>query len=76
MGITKILIIALLIWVAFKVYSFVKFRAKNSDDYKLNKKIIPCSFCKTHIPLTSAIKERDINLLKQAYSKVVKGYKC
>ena len=59
MGITKILIIALLIWVAFKVYSFVKSRAKKSDDYKLNKKIIPCSFCKTHIPLTSAIKVKN-----------------
>jgi len=56
MGITKILIIALLIWVAFKVYSFVKLRAKNSDDCRLNKKIIPCSFCKTHVPLASAIK--------------------
>ena len=56
MGITKILIIVLLIWVVFKVYSFVKLRAKNSDDYRLNKKIIPCSFCKTHVPLASAIK--------------------
>ena len=56
MGITKILIIALLIWVAFKVYSFVKLRAKNSDDYRLNKKIIPCSYCKIHVPLASAIK--------------------
>jgi len=56
MGITKILIIALLIWVAFKVYSFVMFRSKNSADYRLNKKIIPCSFCKTHVPLAYAIK--------------------
>jgi len=56
MGITKILIIVLLIWAAFKVYSFVKFRSKNSNDYRLNKKITPCSFCKTHVPLASAIK--------------------
>ena len=55
MGITKILIIALLVWAAFKVFSFVKSRAKNSDDYKLNKKIIPCGYCKTHVPLASAI---------------------
>ena len=56
MGITKILVIALFIWAAFKVYSVVKSRSKNSDDHRLNKKIIPCSFCKTHVPLASAIK--------------------
>ena len=56
MGITKILIIALLIWTAFKVYSVLKSRSKSSDDNRLNKKIIPCSFCKTHVPLAYAIK--------------------
>ena len=56
MGITKILIIALLVWVAFKVYSAVKSRSKNPDDNRLNKKIIACDFCKTHVPITSAIK--------------------
>jgi len=56
MGIAKILIIALLIWAAFKAYSVVKLKAKNSDDHRSNKKIIPCSFCKTHVPLASAIK--------------------
>jgi len=59
MGITKILIIALLVWVAFKVYSAVKSREKNKDDVRLNKKIIPCSFCKTHVPLSSAIKVKN-----------------
>ena len=59
MGITKILIITLLIWVAFKVYSAVKSREKNKDDVRLNKKIIPCSFCKTHVPLSSAIKVKN-----------------
>jgi len=56
MGITKILIIALLVWTAFKVYSVVKSRSKNSDDNRFNKKIIRCSFCKIHVPLSSAIK--------------------
>jgi len=56
MGITKILIIALLILAIFKVYSIVKSAAKNSDENRMNKKIIPCSFCKTHVPLSSAIK--------------------
>ena len=56
MGLTKILIIALLIWTAFEVYSAVKSRSKNSDDNRLNKQIIPCSFCKTHVPFSSAVK--------------------
>jgi len=56
MGITKILIISILIWATFKVYSIVKSRAKNSEAYRLSKKIVPCSFCKTHVPLASAIK--------------------
>ena len=56
MGITKLLIIAILIWVAYKVYSGFKLRPKREDDKKLNTKIVPCSFCKTHIPIASAIK--------------------
>ena len=56
MGITKILIIALLIWATFKVYSVFRSRAKKSDDSVLNGIMIPCSFCKIHIPKASAIK--------------------
>ena len=56
MGITKVLIIAILIWAGLKVYSAIKPRAKNKGDVRLNKKIIPCSFCKTHVPLAYAIK--------------------
>jgi len=59
MGITKILIIALLIWTALKVYSVVKSRSNDSDDNRMNIKIIPCSFCKTHVPLASAIKVKN-----------------
>jgi len=44
MGITKILIIAVLFWVAFKVYTGLKSRAKTSNDKKLNQKIIACDF--------------------------------
>ena len=56
MGIIKVLIIALLAWVAFKIYSGLKLRSKRANDLRLNKKIVPCSFCKTHIPTASAIK--------------------
>ena len=59
MGITKILIIVLLIWAVFKVNSVIKSRAKKSDNDRLNKKIIPCSFCKTHVPVASAIKVKN-----------------
>jgi len=56
MGITKILIIALLIWVAFKVYTSLKSRTEISNDKMFNRKIIACDFCKTHVPIASAIK--------------------
>ena len=69
MGITKILIITLLIWLAFKVYSAVKSRSKNPDDNRLNKKIIPCSFCKTHVPLASAIKVKNKYFCSVDHSK-------
>jgi len=69
MGITKILIIALLVWVAFKVYSAIKSRSKNSDDNRLNKKIIPCSFCKIHVPLASAIKVKNKYFCSVDHSK-------
>jgi len=69
MGITKILIIALLIWVAFKVYSVIKPRSKNSDDIRLNKKIIPCNFCKTHVPIASAIKVNNKYFCSVDHSK-------
>ena len=69
MGITKILIIVLLIWAALKVYSVVKSRSKNSDDNRLKKKIIPCSFCKTHVPLSSAIKVHNKYFCSLDHSK-------
>jgi len=69
MGITKILIVSLLIWAAYKVYSVAKSRAKNSVDYRLNKKIIPCSFCKTHVPLSSAIKVNNKYFCSLDHSK-------
>jgi len=69
MGITKILIIAILIWVAFKVYSVVKSRSENSDGSRLNKKIIPCNFCKTHVPIASAIKVNNKYFCSLDHSK-------
>ena len=69
MGITKILIIATLIWVAFKVYSVVRSRARNAANDRLNKKIIPCSFCKTHVPLASAIKVNNKYFCSKDHSK-------
>ena len=56
MGITKILIIAILFWIAFKVYTGLKTRAKIANDKRSTQKIIACDFCKTHIPIASAIK--------------------
>jgi len=56
MGIAKLIIIALLFWTALKLFSFIKSRQKKANDKNLHKKIVPCSFCKTHIPITSAIK--------------------
>jgi len=56
MGITKILIIAILFWIAFKVYSGLKARTKTVNDKRLNQKIIACDFCKIHVPIASAIK--------------------
>jgi len=71
MGITKILIIGLLIWAAFKVYSVVKSRLKNLDDSRLDKKIIPCNFCKTHVPIATAIKVNNKYFCSVDHSKNV-----
>jgi len=56
MGIIKILIIAILVWVTFKVYTSFKSRTESANDKKFNQKIIACDLCKTHIPIASAIK--------------------
>ena len=69
MGITKILIIAILFWIAFKVYTDLKSRAKTANDKKLNKKIIACDFCKIHIPLASAIKVNNKYFCSLDHSK-------
>jgi len=69
MGITKILIIALLVWTALKVYSVVKSRSNDSDDNRMNKKIIPCSFCKTHVPLSSAIRVNNKYFCSKDHSR-------
>jgi len=69
MGITKILIIALLTWVAFKVYTSLKSRAKTANDKKFHQKIIACDFCKTHVPLASAIKVKNKYFCSVDHSK-------
>jgi len=69
MGITKILIIALFIWIALKVYSSLKLRVKKLDRGVSNKKIIPCSFCNTHIPKVSAIKVNNKYFCSLEHSK-------
>lgn len=56
MGITKLLIIVLLVWVVYKIYLGFKSRSKRADNKGPNKKIVPCSFCKIHIPAAAAIK--------------------
>ena len=56
MGITKLLIIVLLFWLIYRVYISFKSRTKKETYIKTNKKIIPCDFCNTHVPITSAIK--------------------
>ena len=56
MGITKLLIIVLLLWLIFKVYTSFKSLSEIANDKKINQKIIACDFCKTHIPIASAIK--------------------
>ena len=69
MGITKILIIAILVWVAFKVYTFLKSQAKTVNDKKLNQKIIACDFCKIHVPISSAIKVKNKYFCSLDHSK-------
>ena len=56
MGVTKLLTIAILVWVAFMIYSKLKSGSKKANNKRSNKKIVPCSFCKIHIPIASAIK--------------------
>jgi len=69
MGIAKILIIAIFIWAALKIYSKFKLGLKSVDDEKLNKKIVPCNFCKTHIPIASAIKVSNKYFCSLEHSK-------
>jgi len=69
MGISKILIIALLFWVAFKAYTALKSRAKIANDKNLNQKIIACDFCKIHIPIASAIKVNNKYFCSLDHSK-------
>ena len=69
MGITKILVIAILFWIAFKVYSGLKSRAKTLNDKNCNQKIIACDFCKTHVPIASAIKVNNKYFCSKDHSK-------
>ena len=56
MGITKLLIIVLIVWLTFKIYLEFKSRSKSADNKGSNKKIVRCSYCKTYVPIASAIK--------------------
>ena len=69
MGITKLLIIVLFVWVAFKIYLGFKSRSKRGDNKGSNKKIVPCSFCQTHIPIASAIKVNNKYFCSLDHSK-------
>jgi len=69
MGITKILIIAILFWIAFKVYTSLKSQSKTANDKKLNQKIVACDFCKTHVPIATAIKVNNKYFCSLDHSK-------
>ena len=69
MGIIKILIIAILIWAAFKFYRSFKSRTKIVHNKDSNKKIIACNFCKTHVPIASAIRVNNKYFCSLDHSK-------
>jgi len=69
MGIIKLLIIVLLVWTTFKIYLGFKSRSKRADNKGSNKRIVPCSFCKTHIPIASAIKVNNKYFCSLDHSK-------
>jgi len=69
MGITKVVIAVILIWLTFKVYSVLKSQAINLRDKKLNQKIIACDFCKTHVPIASSIKVNNKYFCSLDHSK-------
>ena len=71
MGISKILFMALLLWIAYKVYSSYKLGTKKADNNRMNEKIIPCNFCQTHIPIESAIKVNNKYFCSIDHSKNV-----
>jgi len=70
MGIYKALILALLIWILFKIYSSLRSKAKKTTKIEgSTSRIIPCSFCKTHIPVVRAIKVKNKYFCSLDHSK-------
>jgi predicted transporter len=69
MGIIKILIAALLIWIGFKIYISLKSKTEKEKKDMLQRKIIPCSFCKTHIPISRAVKVNNKYFCSLDHSK-------
>jgi Prokaryotic metallothionein. len=56
MGIIKLIIIALLVWIGFSLFKKLRKPKQNLEQSSpSNNKMLACSVCKTHIPENEAI---------------------
>ena len=62
MGIVRLLIIGVVIWLAFKLFQRITSRPSvpdNSENNNASKKMVQCKQCGLHIPLDEALPKGD-----------------
>jgi uncharacterized protein len=58
--IVKILILALLVWLGYKIYLASKKIIDNAPSKSIAQDIVKCEKCGVHIPISDALKNDDM----------------
>jgi len=70
MGFSKLLLILLAIWLLRKIYlAYKKMRSDKISQSSDSTKVVPCSFCKVHIPINKATVVRNRFYCSEEHSK-------
>jgi uncharacterized protein len=57
--IVRLIIIALLIWLGFRIYNLIQKKSTDSHAKTITKDMVCCKRCGIHVPVNEAIKIAD-----------------
>ena len=70
MGLIRLIILGLVIWLVWRLVNNVKARVKNSQKAKAkiaNQSMVSCRYCSVHVPQPEAVQHNDSWFCSEAH---------